>query len=134
MSDTIFALSSGGLPSGVAIVRLSGGSAVEVAKGLQVNLARATQFVLSGLYEPVSGELIDRALVVWFKAPSSFTGEDVVEFHCHGSRATIANLLFVLGKFDNCRLAEAGEFSRRAFENGKLDLTEVEGLADLIGP
>ena len=76
--------------------------------------------------------MIDEGVVVFFPGPKSFTGEDVLEFHCHGGRATIAAVFEALGTFDNCRPAEAGEFSRRAFENGRLDLTELEGLADLI--
>ena len=82
---------------------------------------------------PHDGDLLDRALILTFQGPHSFTGEDVVEFHCHGSRPVLAALFNVLDGFENCRQAEAGEFSRRAFENGKFDLTEVEGLSDLIG-
>ncbi|RCL01617.1 MAG: tRNA modification GTPase [Candidatus Tokpelaia sp. JSC085] len=129
--DTIFALSSGALPSGVAVVRLSG---PHVKKLL-------TQFVGS-IPEPrymnfcvlrsVKGEMIDQALVVYFPAPKSFTGEDCAEFHLHGSKAVVARFLEELGMFPECRLAEPGEFVRRAFTEGKLDLTAAEGLADLI--
>jgi tRNA modification GTPase len=81
---------------------------------------------------PSTAEALDRAVVLWFQAPISETGEDVAEFQVHGSRAVISALLGALGQFAGCRLAEPGEFARRAFANGKLDLTEVEGLADLI--
>jgi tRNA modification GTPase len=82
--------------------------------------------------DPLTGEAIDRALVLWFMAPNSETGEDVAEFQVHGSRAVVAAMLAALGKLQGCRLAEPGEFARRGFENGKIDLAEVEGLADLV--
>ncbi|NKB51580.1 MAG: tRNA uridine-5-carboxymethylaminomethyl(34) synthesis GTPase MnmE [Rhizobiaceae bacterium] len=132
MTDTIFALSSGAVPSGVAIIRLSGSLAFEIASSVVGKLPLPRQGKLLDLVEPGSGNLIDRGLVLVFPGPASFTGEDVVEFQCHGSRPVISKLFDTLGGFEHCRMAEAGEFSRRAFENGKLDLTEIEGLSDLI--
>jgi len=132
VSYTIFALSSGALPSGVAIVRLSGPGAWAIATSLIGCEPALGALLLKHLKNPLSGDIIDQALVAGFKQPNSFTGEDVVELHCHGSRATIAALFNVLEQQEDCRLAEAGEFSRRAFLNGKMDLTEVEGLSDLI--
>ena len=76
--------------------------------------------------------MIDEAIVLWMPGPQSFTGEDVGEFHVHGGRAIIARLMTALDEFDNCRIAEAGEFTARAFHKGKMDLVAVEGLADLI--
>lgn len=129
--DTIYALSSGGLPSGVAIVRLSGAHAIEVASRLVDTLPSPRKAGLRWI-RGLDGEAIDQALVLIFPQPSSFTGEDCVEFHVHGGRAVVNALLDELGRHDVMRHAEAGEFSRRAFDNGKLDLVEIEGLADLI--
>jgi tRNA modification GTPase len=128
--DTIFALSSGALPAGVAVIRISGSKAFETLAVLTVNLPPPRTAALRALRDQ-AGEVIDHGLVITFPAPHSFTGEDCVELHLHGSRAVFARAsqeLSLLG----LRLAEAGEFSRRAFENGKIDLVEVEGLADLI--
>ena len=133
MSETIYALSSGAVPSGVAIVRLSGPQALEIGSALAGQLPASGRSALRNLINPDGDELIDQALVLAFKGPNSFTGEDVVEFHCHGSKPVLSALFDVLDGFDGCRQADAGEFSRRAFENGKFDLTEVEGLSDLIG-
>jgi tRNA modification GTPase len=130
-TDTIFALSSGLVPSGVAIVRISGPKvrfALETMIGFIPENRKAVLSNISGR----TGELIDRGLTLFFQAPNSFTGGDCGEFHIHGGRAVVDAVLFELGSFDSFRLAEPGEFSRRAFENGKLDLTEVEGLSDLI--
>lgn len=133
--DTIYALSSGKVPSGLAVIRLSGPRALDIAGkliGPSTSLPRPRLSKLLSLRDPVSGEMIDQALVLTFASPGSFTGDDVVELHCHGSRPVLDKLFRVLDRFEACRLAEAGEFSRRAFENGKLDLTEIEGLSDLI--
>ncbi|MGI9366349.1 MAG: tRNA uridine-5-carboxymethylaminomethyl(34) synthesis GTPase MnmE [Rhizobiaceae bacterium] len=132
MTDTIFALSSGSLPSGVAVVRISGPQAADIAKRISSVWPEPGLLRLSKLTDPKAGELLDRGMFVRFESPNSFTGEDVAEFHCHGGRATVSRLLDVLGNYPHCRLAEAGEFSKRAFENGKMDLTEIEGLADLL--
>jgi tRNA modification GTPase len=130
---TIFATATAPLKSGVAIIRISGQGAKACMQAIigkkQVQPRIAT---LYKLFNPLSGDLIDEALVLWFPAPASFTGEDIAEFHVHGSRAVISEILEVLSGLPDTRLAEPGEFSRRAYENGKMDLTEAEGLADLI--
>ena len=131
-NDTIFALSSGGLPSGVAVVRLSGPAVCEIVEGVIGSLPPARTVNLKNLRAPGDGLVIDKGLVFWFEGPASFTGEDCAEFQLHGGRAVVASFLNMLSVFDRCRLAEPGEFSKRAFENGKFDLTEIEGLSDLI--
>src|ERR1700756_2423238 len=129
--QTIFALSSGRPPSAISIVRLSGSRARATMWGLA---GRVPQPRMAGrvLLRDSLGEPIDDAVVLWFPAPASATGEDVAEFHVHGGRAVLAALFAALGSFENVRPAEPGEFTRRGFENGKLDLTEAEGLDDLI--
>jgi len=129
--QTIFALSSGRPPSAIAIVRISGpqaGSALERLTGRVPGARIATRVLL----RDGEGQPIDDAIVLWFPGPASATGEDVAEFHVHGSRAVLAALFAALSKLENVRAAEPGEFTRRAFENGKLDLTEAEALDDLI--
>jgi len=129
--DTIFALSSGILPSGVAVIRLSGPNVKNVLTqfaGFVPEPRYMNFFVLRSATE----EILDRALVVYFPAPKSFTGEDCAEFHLHGGKAVVARFLTELAAVPGCRLSEPGEFARRAFVGGKLDLTEAEGLADLI--
>lgn len=128
--DTIVALSSGALPSGVAIVRLSGPSAGPLLEEMLGTLPEPRRLALASI--GFGGEALDRGLVAWFPGPHSFTGEDCAELHVHGSPAVVRALLRALCAREKVRLAEAGEFTRRAFENGKLDLTEVEGLGDLI--
>ncbi len=134
MSDrsTIFALSSGRPPAAIAVVRISGPKAGFALEQLAGRLPKPRQAALARVRDPASGEAIDEALALWFPAPRSETGEDVAELQLHGGHAVIAAVLDVLGWIDGCRLAEPGEFARRAFENGRLDLTAVEGLADLI--
>jgi tRNA modification GTPase len=129
---TIFAPASAPGRAGVAVVRVSGSRAGLALRDLVGKEVQPRQATLCLLRDPANGEQIDRALVLWFKAPASFTGEDVLEIHCHGSRAVVDKLMAVLAGFEHFRLAEPGEFARRAFENGKMDLTAVEGLADLI--
>lgn len=129
--DTIFALSSGGLPSGVAVVRVSGPRSLDVAETLAGVVPPARQASLRWIRKR-DGDRIDQGLVLAFPGPASFTGEDCVEFQLHGGRAVVAALLQELSGFEGLRAAEAGEFSRRAFDNGRLDLVEIEGLADLI--
>lgn len=129
--DTIYALSTGALPSGIAIVRLSGSGVRSAFDSLAGGtppdrVARYCAFV-----DRESG-LIDRGIALYFPAPGSVTGEDCGEFHLHGGRAVVAAMLSALSRLPQFRMAEAGEFSRRAFLNGKMDLTSVEGLADLI--
>jgi tRNA modification GTPase len=130
--DTIYAVASGVGKSAVAIVRVSGPACGEILDRICPGTAfPARQAVIASLRES-AGTLIDRALVIRFVGPASFTGEDVVEFQVTGSRAVVAELMRSLGTFVHVRPAEAGEFARRAFENGKLDLVEVEGLAALV--
>jgi tRNA modification GTPase len=133
MTSTIFALASAAGRAGVAIVRLSGPGAGRVVTGLTGKVLPAPRRMMRArLTDPRDGRLIDDGLAVWFPAPGSFTGEDVAELHIHGGRAVIAALLDCLAAQPDCRLAEPGEFTRRAFEQGKMDLTEAEGLADLV--
>ena len=131
--DTIVALASGSTPAGVAVLRLSGTRAFPALANLtRQALPEPRQMVLRALRCPVSGELLDRALVVRFPAPHSFTGEDVAELHLHGGPAIVADTLAALLRDPGCRQAREGEFTRRAFDNGRLDLTAVEGLSDLV--
>lgn len=129
--DTIFALSSGALPSGVAVIRVSGPQAGEVTEALAGILPEPRKAALRSIRSR-NDSVIDTGLVLWFPGPASFTGDDSAEFHLHGGRAVVDRMLEELADFDGLRMAEAGEFSRRAFANGKFDLTEAEGLADLI--
>ncbi|MEO5335425.1 MAG: tRNA uridine-5-carboxymethylaminomethyl(34) synthesis GTPase MnmE [Magnetospirillum sp. WYHS-4] len=132
MGDTIFALASGGLPAAVAIIRVSGPQAAPILQRLTGKpLPTPRRAIRSRIEDPATGETLDDGLVLWFPGPASFTGEDVVEFQLHGGRAVVAGVLEVLGR-EGLRPAEAGEFARRAFGSGRLDLTEVEGLADLV--
>lgn len=132
-ADTIFALSTPYGMSGVAIIRLSGSGAYSAALEISGKSSLVTRkATLCKLVDPVSRETLDHAVVVYFKNPESYTGEDCVEIHCHGSVAVIEALLEALAKIEGLRLAEPGEFTRRAFENGKMDLTEAEAVADLI--
>lgn len=129
--DTIFALSSGALPSGVAVIRLSG---PQVQSGLQTlvgNLPPPRQAVLRDIRADDRG-LLDRGLVLFFPGPNSFTGEDCAELQIHGGRAVVSAILDYLASLDGFRPAEAGDFTRRAFLNGKMDLSGAEALADLI--
>lgn len=128
--DTIVALSSGALPAGVAVVRLSGQATRSLVEALAGPLPPPRRLSLATLR--LDGAPIDTGLVAWFPAPASFTGEDSAELQVHGSPAVVRRLLRFCAAQPGVRLAEAGEFTRRAFENGKLDLTEVEGLGDLI--
>lgn len=132
MASTVFALSSGAVPSGVAVIRVSGPQTKDIVKAVCGRLPAVRQATLSGLRDPENGDLVDEGLVLFFEGPRSFTGEDVAELHCHGGRAVVARLLEIIGRFETARPAEPGEFTRRAFDHGRMDLTEVEGLADLI--
>ena len=131
--STIFALSSGRPPAAIAVVRVSGPNARVALESLTGRLPEPRKAALVRVRDPESGEVIDEALALWFPAPHSETGEDVAELQLHGGHAVVAAVLDALGKIEGCRLAEPGEFTRRAFQNGRLDLTAVEGLADLIG-
>ena len=129
--QTIFALSSGRPPSAIAIVRLSGPRAGAALLNLAGKMPKPRSAMRVQLRDP-GGQPIDDAVALWFPGPGSATGEDVAEFHVHGGRAILAALFAVLSTFENVRPAEPGEFTRRAFENGKLDLTAAEALDDLI--
>jgi tRNA modification GTPase len=131
--DTIFALSSGRPPAAIAVIRISGPRAGNALKALMGRVPEPRRAALARVRDPESGEVLDEALALWFPGPNSETGEDIAELQLHGGRAVIAAVLGALGRMDGLRPAEAGEFTRRAFENGQLDLTAVEGLADLIG-
>ena len=129
--QTIFALSSGRAPSAIAVVRVSGPQAGLVLATFAGKLPAPRQASHRLLRDGV-GQPIDDSVVLWFPGPASATGEDVAEFHVHGGRAVLSALLAAISVIPNTRAAEPGEFTRRAFENGKLDLTEAEGLDDLI--
>ena len=131
-SKTIFALSSGHGKCGVSIIRLSGPKSGFALKQLCGAVTKPRLASLCKISHPETKELLDRALVLWFPAPHSFTGEDVAELHVHGGPAVVAAVLEALGQLDGLGPASPGDFSRRSFLNGKLDLTEVEGLGDLI--
>lgn len=132
--ETIVALASGRGRAGIAVLRASGPRAGDCLKALgggrALDLPRRA--VLAKLRDPQDGTFLDQALVLWFPGPASFTGEDVAEFHVHGGPAVIEGVLGALRRCDGVRLARPGEFSRRAFEHGRLDLSAAEGLLDLI--
>ncbi len=129
--DTIFALSSGKGKSGVSVIRVSGKEAFACLEAFKISNVEARSTSLKKLRNP-NNEIIDSSLVLKFVSPASFTGEDVIEIHAHGSIAVVSEILGILESIPNYRHAEAGEFSKRAFENGKMDLLQAEGLADLI--
>ena len=129
---TIFALSSGRGPAAIAVIRISGARAGAALRALTGEVPAPRQAALARIRDPQTSDIIDEALILWFPAPHSETGEDIAELQLHGGRAVIAAVLAALGRIEGLRPAEAGEFTRRAFENGKLDLTAVEGLADLV--
>lgn len=130
--DTIAALSTAAGVAGVAVIRVSGPRAADVAHRIVGGCPAPRSAVFRAFREFISGDVIDRGLVLWFPSPSSFTGEDVLELHGHGGRAVVSGLLAEVCRVPGVRPAVAGEFTRRAFENGKLDLAQVEGLADLL--
>ena len=131
MADTIYALSSGAPPAGIGVIRISGPLAGEalsrMANGLPPPRSPRLRILRNG-----EGAALDQALVMWFAGPNTATGEDLAEIHCHGGRAVVAALLAALSSIDGLREAEPGEFTRRAFSNGRIDLAEAEGLADLL--
>ena len=130
----IYALSSGRGPCGIAIIRISGKDALQVCKNLtQLKKLKSKEVNYCKLHDPKSSNIIDpEALLLWFPAPNSYTGDDLAEFHVHGSNAVINSLLRILSAQDNCRLAEPGEFTKIAFQNDKMDLLKAESIADLI--
>ena len=129
----IYALSSGRGPSGIAIIRISGKDTISIAeifsKRKDLNVKT---FNLCKFYNPTDDSLIDEGLLLLFPAPNSYTGDDLAEFHVHGSNAVITCFLKVLSEQPNCRLAEPGEFTKIAFQNNKIDLLEAESIGDLI--
>ncbi len=132
-TDTIAAIATARGRAAVAVIRVSGRAAREVHRALTSrDLPPARHAALTRLIDPATGDLVDNALVIWFEGPRSETGEDLLELHCHGGAAVQSILLEAIVALPGCRLAEPGEFIRRAFDHGKLDLTEIEGVADLI--
>jgi tRNA modification GTPase len=130
--DSIFALSSGQPPAAIGILRISGPEAGQALKSLTGSLPNPRVVSLLKITDMVSGALLDSALCLWFPAPNSATGEDLAEIHCHGGRAVIRAIEAALEQIDGLRRAEPGEFTRRAFAHGKMDLAEAEGLSDLL--
>jgi tRNA modification GTPase len=129
----IYALSTGRGPSGIAIIRLSGRNALKISELIsQRKNLKFKELNYCKFYDPSNNALIDEGLLLSFPAPNSFTGDDLVEFHIHGSNAIISYFLRVLSEQNNCRLAEAGEFTKIAFQNNKIDLIEAESIGDLI--
>lgn len=128
--STIYALASGGCPAGIAVMRVSGPRCRDLLETMVGKVAPRRAALRS--IRDRSGVAIDEGLVLWFPGPASFTGEDTIEFQVHGSRAVVRALAVMLGSFDGVRPAEAGEFTKRAFLSGRIDLTEAEGLADLL--
>jgi tRNA modification GTPase len=130
--DTICALASAPGRAGVAVIRISGPAAGDALRALCGPPPPPRQASLRKIRNPGTGEVLDRGLALWLPGPASFTGEDIAELHIHGGRAVVGRVIEALTSLRGVRLAEPGEFARRAFENGRIDLTEVEGLADLI--
>jgi tRNA modification GTPase len=132
MAETVAALSSGLVPSGVAVIRVSGPQVRFAIERIAGTCPFPRQASLRSLSDPQTGQGIDKGLVLFFPGPNSFTGEDVAEFHCHGGRAIVDAMLRALWSLDGVRAADAGDFTRQAFLNGKFDLTQVEAVGDLI--
>jgi tRNA modification GTPase len=132
VTETIFALSSGSPPAGIAVVRISGPGAKVALDRLTRMTASKPRFARLARLVDDRGLTLDQALTLWFPGPHTATGEDIAELHLHGGRAVVAAVLNALSRFPDFRIAEPGEFTRRAFENGKIDLAEAEGLADLL--
>ena len=132
MTDTIFALSSGQPPAGIAVIRISGPQAGAALTALAGKCPPPRRATLATLRDARDGTLLDRTMVLWLPGPGTATGEDSAELHLHGGRAVVAAVEAVLTQIPNLRRAQAGEFTRRAFANGRIDLAEAEGLADLL--
>ncbi len=130
--DTIVALSSGPLPAAIAIIRTSGPSALAAARAMAGKAPEPRRASLRSFCDPADGALIDRGLLLFFPGPDTSTGEDVVEYQCHGSKAVVAALIISLISLPGMRAAEPGEFTRRSLINGRIDLTQAEGLAELL--
>lgn len=132
MTDTIFALSSGPPPAGIAVIRISGPRAGPALSALTGKLPAPRRAALATLVDPADGTHLDRTMVLWLPGPGTATGEDSAELHLHGGRAVVAAVEAALERLPGLRRAQAGEFTRRAFANGRIDLAEAEGLADLL--
>lgn len=132
MTDTIFALSSGQPPAGIAVVRISGPQAGAALVAMAGKLAQPRRATLATLRDPHDGTELDRTMVLWLPGPGTATGEDSAELHLHGGRAVVAAVEAALSRMPDLRRAQPGEFTRRAFANGRIDLAEAEGLADLL--
>lgn len=130
--DTIFAIASGHGRAAVCLIRISGPGSGLILERMAGGVPERRRAVVRTLVDPATGEPLDQALVLWMPGPRSFTGEDQAELHIHGGLATRAAVLRALGSLEGCRPAQAGEFTRRAFLNGRMDLSQVEGLADII--
>ncbi|RHZ83004.1 hypothetical protein Glove_101g25 [Diversispora epigaea] len=133
--DTIFALSTAQGKAGIAIIRISGPNASQALRemvSLKKNFPIPRKATGRLIVHPITGEMLDHGLVLWFPGPNSYTGEDIAEFHIHGGTSVVRGVLDALGSIEGFRHAECGEFTHRAFDNDKLDLTEVEGIADLL--
>ncbi len=133
MADTIFALSSGAPPAGIAVIRISGRQAGHALKAVCGDtLPEPRRAVLRAVRHPQSGDLLDRTMVIWLPGPNNATGEDSAELYCHGGRAVVQAVEDALASLSGLRRAEPGEFTRRAFANGRMDLAEAEALSDLL--
>lgn len=130
--DTIFAISSGSPPAAIGLIRVSGPSAFGALRALTNRDFEPRRATLASLRRPDDEVLLDKAVVVWLPGPANATGEDCAELHCHGGRAVLTSVMAALGMIPGLREAQPGEFTRRAFANGRIDLAEAEGLADLL--
>ena len=130
----IYALSTGRGPSGIAIIRISGKDVLKICKNItKLKKIKSNEVNFCKFFDPNNGEIIDpEALLLWFPGPDSYTGEDMAEFHIHGSKAVIEAMSLCISKVDGCRLAEPGEFTKIAFLNGKINLLKAESISDLI--
>ncbi len=131
-TDTIFAPATASGRAGVAIIRISGPKTSKALDRMCVRISSPRVMTRAQLWDPSSQDVLDDCLVAWFEGPNSFTGEDVAELHVHGGRAVVESVLAALNSIGGLRPAEPGEFTRRAFDAGKLDLTQAEALADLV--
>ena len=130
---TIYALSSGSGQSGIAVIRISGAETKNIIKKLtKSNVPKPRVATLKKINKINTNELIDEGIIIWFPGPESYTGEDMAEFHVHGSRAVIEAIQASISKIENCKLAEPGEFTKIAFQNGKINLLKAESISDLI--
>ena len=131
-ADTIFALSSGHPPAAIGVIRISGPQAGKVLISLSGPLPQPRRASVRVIKNPATGDMLDNALLLWFPGPNTVTGENLAEIHCHGGRAVVRAIEGVMEAMEDCRRAEAGEFTRRSFLNGRIDLAEAEGLSDLL--